>query len=209
VSLLALMMKSNVMATPRLMSAFYLLLIPSVLLNSSQSVLVRKSWWRICGLLVFFVAGSLVVLTPSRPLWPAKWVFSSLLLKCPDNPVIQRASRVYSVYAERNEAFAPILRLLPPETRTIGLVATDEPEATLWRPYGSRRIVHVVPGTLPEDLKRMGVSYVVLNREVFDQCFNRPLENWLREFSGTTVANVPLDLRAHNSASKDWALIKL
>jgi hypothetical protein len=61
--------------------------------------------------------------------------------------VIARARRVYSIYANRPDAFEPLRALIPPETRKTGLIAFgDEPETSLWRPFGSTRVRHLLTG---------------------------------------------------------------
>ena len=87
---------------------------------------------------------------------------------------------VYSVFHQRSDAFAPARDALPPGLKILGLVTYDDPETSLWRPFGSRRIVHVCPEDTAADLKSSGVGYILVKGEAFGKWFPGPMDEWLK-----------------------------
>ena len=94
-SLLAYGMKSGIIDAGRLISAYYPLLLPLLLVGAGQAVIVRRRWWRALAWGVMLLALPVLVLTPGRPLWPAKTVLSKLLVWKPGNRLLTRALTVY------------------------------------------------------------------------------------------------------------------
>jgi len=205
-SLLVIIAKTN-WSISRLSVPYYALLMPALLVGSAQSFLVRRAWWRLLATVMFLFAGLLVVLSPPRPLWPVKTLLSGLDLP-ESSRLVQRLKTVYSVYAGRHEAFAPLLAALPEDVPVVGLVTFDDPETSLWEPIGKRRIRHVIPGDSATDLHAQGIRYVLVGREKFNQLFHEPFEQWLAKMNGTVIKTLTLRLRAGNEPS-DWLIIDL
>jgi hypothetical protein len=113
---------------------------------------------------------------------------------------------VYSVYRERAHAFEPALALTLPEVKRLGMVTFDDPEATLWRPYGSRRILHVCSGDDANWLRANGIEYVWINTHAFQRLFNGPLGGWLQRVNGRRLQTIQLNLRAGQEAIP-WILV--
>jgi hypothetical protein len=90
----------------------------------------------------------------------------------------------------------------------LGLITFDDPETSLWRPFGSRRIEHVCPEDTPADLKRQGIEYVLLREETLKICFKCSLDDWLKQMNAQVVQKIPLNLRASRGAL-DWYLVQL
>jgi len=115
---------------------------------------------------------------------------------------------VYSVYEQRADAFRPAREALPPGANPLGLITGDAPEASLWRPFGSRRVLHVCRDDTPEDIRRRGIQYVLASSGVLEQNWKVSLDQWLTKNNAELVQRVSLDLRA-GDGSFDWYLIKL
>jgi hypothetical protein len=98
--------------------------------------------------------------------------------------------------------------LLPPDWKVLGYLAYDDPETSLWRPFGSRRIEYVDLGDTAADLKARGVEYILLRGQLLEQWFNCPLDDWLKQMNAQVVAKIPLDLRA-STGPLDWYLVRL
>ncbi len=124
-SLLVLIAKTN-WAISRLSVPYYGLLMPALLIGSAQSQIVRRAWWRLLAAVMFLLAGLLVILSPPRPLWPVNTLLSALHLP-ESSRLVQRLKTVYSVYADRHEAFAPLLASLPSDELVLGMVTFDDP----------------------------------------------------------------------------------
>ncbi|MGH7975778.1 MAG: hypothetical protein ACREC8_03855, partial [Limisphaerales bacterium] len=140
VSLAAVLAVANLSAIARVLTPYYALLIPIALTGRGHGRLVKKIWWRAAAFAVFLVAGLLVVISPARPLFPVQTILQGLRANGSNSKLFRRVNEVYSVYENRNDAFAPAKNLLPPGVKILGLVTFDDPETSLWRPFGSRRV---------------------------------------------------------------------
>jgi len=118
-----------------------------------------------------------------------------------------RVQTVYLVYRQRHDAFAPIRDVLPPDVKILGIITFDDPETSLWRPFGSRRIVHVCPKDSTPDLKQQGIDYVLVNSTALGRGFG-PLDDWLKGMNAQTIQKIPLDLKA-SIGTVDWYLVRL
>ena len=206
ISLLVFMAKSGLSGVGRLAAPFYPLCIPLLLLGGGQVRIVRMRWWRGAALAVFAVAGLLVVLSPARPLWPANRVLAGVDTR--GHRLLTRAQVVYGVQSQRGDAFGPARKLLAPDLKVLGLITFDDPETSLWRPFGARRIEHVIPGDTADDLQKRRIRYVLLSSQRFEHLFRRPLDPWLAEVHATKVGQVALQLRA-TAGPDDWLLVRL
>jgi hypothetical protein len=208
ISLFAVMTQSNLAGIARILTPYYLLLLPPLLVGGGHESLVRKTWWRVAAAAVFLIAAGLLIISPARPLFPADVILSRLAAHDFNSKMPARMEEVYSVYARRNDAFAPVRDGLPPGLEVLGMITYDDPETSLWRPWGARRIEHVCPGDTAADLKARGIEYILLHQEVFERWFDCPLNAWLEKMNAQVVQKIPLDLRA-SRGPRDWYLVKL
>jgi len=202
IAFLAVMTQGGLAGIARILTPFYALMMPVLLMSAGHGNLIRKCWWRTSAFVVFAIAAFLLVISPARPLFPAM----TILEKYPGLPARVRA--VYSVYHKRNDAFAPVRAALPPGLKVLGFISYDDPEASLWQPFGSRRIVHVCPQDTPAELKQQGVEYILVNADKFETWFSLPADDWAKKMNAQVVQKIPLNLRAAWGA-RDWDLIKL
>ena len=187
-SLLAYFMKVALMDLPRHISAYYTLLAPMLLIGAGQTVIVRRRWWRALALGVMLLAALVLVVTPGRPLWPAQTVLSRLVAWKPDQPQLKRALTVYSVYGVRSDPLSNVRALLPPGLKVVGFMGTaDDIDISLWRPFGSRRVKHILLSDLPGEITGQGIEYAVVG-EVNLLENKMTLADWLRETGAELVA---------------------
>src|SRR5581483_341856 len=73
-ALLAYAAKSGMDTAARLIAPYYPLLLPLLLAGTGPDRIVRRRWWRRLVGLHLMVAAAVVVLTPDRPLWPARMI---------------------------------------------------------------------------------------------------------------------------------------
>ena len=205
VALLAFMVKSGLTTAARLIAPYYALLIPAMLLLPGQEGVTRRRWWQVGAAAVMGLGAVLLVLSPARPLWPANAVLAG---GEKGSRLQERAKAVYEVYRQRADAFAPVRALLPPEAQVVGLVASDDPETSLWRPFGHRRIVQVSKTDTASDLRRRNIEYVVVNPRKLEMFFDRTFERWLSEMHGEVLWKVTLPLRVTQGPSQ-WYVVKL
>jgi hypothetical protein len=203
---LPLLTVSGATTPARYLTPEYAWMIPVFLLRQSGDWTMRNAWWRHAGMVVFAIAGMLVVISPARPLWPANYVLSTL--NADAHPLLARARKVYAVYGGRADGFAPVRERLPLDATTLGLVTFDDPETSLWRPFGTRRIRHVLPDDTREYLAGNGVNYILVDMDTFQQRFSTSFGQWTAGIGGQVLWKMPLILRA-SRAPADWCFIKL
>jgi hypothetical protein len=208
ISMLALLSQSEVYPIGRILAPFYALLLPLFLANPAQEPLVKKNWWRVSAVAVFVMAAGLLVVSPARPLFPVKTFLEKIHPLAGRHPALARVETVYSIYHDRWDGFAPARAALPPDLKILGLVTYDDPETSLWRPFGSRRVIHVCPQDTAADLKRRGIEYVLVKTDGFESRFGCPPGDWLKRMNARIVQIIPLQLRA-SANSADWELVEL
>jgi hypothetical protein len=210
VALMAYMTEMGSEATGRLLLPYYPLLIIPLLCLASQEKLLRSKIWR-----AWLVAAALsvlpaIVLSPSRPLWPAGRWSQAWLQHQPDNRLAQRVAAVYAGYGNRNDALRGIRNQIPDDARKIGLVAgSNDAEYSLWRPFGRRvvqclRLHHDSPGLLlPDD-----VEWIVVHVKEWDSAAGVPLPDWAAQHHAQIMMTVPIVTFVKTGAD-DWCLLRL
>jgi hypothetical protein len=77
--------------------------------------------------------------------------------------LLVRAQKVYSVYAGRSDPLAGVRALLPGDIKVVGFMGTaDDIDISFWRPYGVRRVKHILLTDSPTQIRQRGIQYVVL-----------------------------------------------
>jgi len=161
-ALLAYSVKAGMNTAARLVSPFYLPLVPLLLVGAGQVEIIRRGWWRVLAGGTMALALVVLVLSPDRPLWPAQTILSRVLAQHPAQRSVTRALQVYTLYSHRNDALAGVRALLPPDLKVVGFIGDgDDCDISLWRPFDSRRVEHFLL-TDPPELARSKVQYVVL-----------------------------------------------
>jgi hypothetical protein len=109
------------------------------------------------------LAVPVLVLTPGRPLWPARTGLSGLLTWRPGHPLLTRALNVYSVYDVRSDPLASVRALLPEGLSVVGFMGTaDDIDISLWRPFGTRRVEHILLSDSLEQIQQRHIQYAVI-----------------------------------------------
>ncbi len=204
VSLLYVMSKMGLSGGARYLTPYYLLLMMGWLCGDVHARLVRYKWWRGGAYGAFALTALLVVISPARPLWPVGWFARHYGVRLQASRMGTRAMTVYEVYGGRAEAFAPAVRVLPKDATLLGLVTADDPETSLWLPFGSRRILHVRVTDSGDQIRQRGIKYVLVHEEKLQE----PWQQWLARVDGRVLQTLDLRLRAARDASL-WYLIEL
>jgi hypothetical protein len=184
-ALLAYMVKLGNEAASRLLSSYYPLLILPILLLRRSAQFVRRRWWRILGVVSGIGALLALVLTPSRPLWPAGRVCDWLVARYPHNLEFARAQTVYAVYRNRNSLLAPLRQHIPDTVPVFGLVGgADDADASLWQPYGTRQVRYLtkLDRDRPPDL-----AWVVIQQDSLEDQIGESMDAWLQKTGGVVV----------------------
>ncbi len=202
------MSKLGLSSGARYLAPYYPLLLMGLLLGSAQAQLTTRTWWRAGAAAGFALALGVLIVAPARPLWPAGWVIKHYGARLQANAIGARVFNVYSVYGARAEAFAPVRDSLPEGEKVVGMVTFDDPETSLWRPFGSRRIQHVIEADSAAFLQSEGIHYVVVSKVKFAQLFTEPFDSWLARVNGRVVSSVILNLRASGEPT-EWVVVRL
>ena len=207
VSALFFMLKMGSEADARLMLPYYSLAIIPILLLPAQNRLLQFRAWRILIILAALSVLPALVLSPARPLWPAQKISERLARQHPDNPALQRLAAVYSAYALRNDALAPLRARLPDSARNIGFVAgLDDSDYSLWRPFGWRKVESLRDDSHPSVQLPGDVEWIVVKQAVWPEACPVPLETWAAENQAKIVLTIPI-VELVSSGPETWCLL--
>jgi hypothetical protein len=206
-ALLVFCMKSGMVTGARLISPYYPLLAPLLLLGTGQVFLVRKGWWKWLAGSVVVVVFPVLMLTPGRPLWPAQTILSRLASRHPEYRLVGRAATVYKVYAIRSDPLAEMRALLPATLSRIGFVgAPDDTDISLWRPLGGRRVEHILFSDSGEQIRQRHLEYAVVGGlELALQ--QTTIEAWLRQTGAKLLATTQVTVKVAEGA-QSWYLVQ-
>ena len=186
VSLLVYMAKLGSESTSRLIAAYYPLLLLPLLLSPAQELLVRQRWYRGLGVCAGMIAVMAVILTPSRPLWPAEQFLNRAVQEFPRSKLLAQAKKVYWVYHCRSDVFGSLRQTIPQSVTVIGVIeGGDDVESSLWRPFGLRRVVHVLEGDRSQESK---LQWLVVKDSLIGGGTPQDFEQWLQRDGGVLVA---------------------
>jgi len=197
---------------PRLMSAYYPLLLLPLLLSSANATLVRRGWWQatatICAASTLFA----LILTPARPLWPAEMVIARLVDAAPDNAQVARINEVFSAYRHRHDLLAPLREHLPADVRMVGLIADgNDSELALWQPFGQREVVELIGEDVDADMlsafEGSPEAWIVLKVAALSRS-GKSLPTWVDENGGRVVYRATITSTVLEGPM-DWVLVEL
>jgi hypothetical protein len=208
IALLVYCMKTGMVTGARLISPYYPLLFPLLLVPVGHAMLVRRSWWRGLAIVTMLVAIPVVILTPARPLWPARTVFALLLERKPGNALLTRGHNAYTVYSQRSDPLAELRRHLPADLRTVGFMADpDDLDISLWRPFGSRRVKHIRHRESLAEIRDRGVKYIVVGGAAL-KAYGTSLEEWTSRTGALIIATNTITLKV-GEGPQPWYLARL
>ena len=199
--------QSGLACPARYLAPSYVMLLAPVLRLPRASELVRRPWWRHLARLGFIIAALLVIVTPSRPLWPAQTLLRAMHAESTSSAMLRRIWTVYSVYGGRADGFAPVRAILSPDVKVLGMVTFDDPETSLWRPFGSRRIIHVTHTDDAQSLRCQGIQQVLVSEYILTSQATT-LQQWLARFDAEVLTSLEFPLRAARGPTR-WYLVRL
>jgi hypothetical protein len=207
---LAFMSKMGSEATSRLIAAYYPLLIAGILVMVSlEGRVVRRLVFRWVGCIAMLSAIPLVILSPARPLFPVQAVANLMAKWHIPAGIVARYNQVYGVYAVRADAFKELTASIPPGERTIGfLQGGDDPEVSLWRPFGTRKVMEVTPEDSREELKARGIHFVVVSQDALADRYHTTVALLAARWPGSLVAEKSIVLKVRRGP-ETWYLFSL
>jgi len=206
-ALLVYCIKSGLVTAARLISPYYALLLPLLIVGAGPALVVRQRWWRVLAGAVVLLAMMVLAVVPSRPLWPAQTILSRLLKSHPGQPWLLRAQRVYSVYTGRSDPLACVRDLLPPDLSVVGFMGTaDDIDISLWRPYGTRRVEHILLTDSPAQIRQRGIQYAVVGGYRLHQ-EGMTIDTWLQQSGAELVAGTNATLKVAEGP-QPWYVVR-
>ncbi len=210
VALLAYSAKMGAPPASRLIAAFYPLVIGSILaIAPLDGRVVRRQIFRWVGLLTMLSALPLVILCPARPLISVQFASDILARSGVPAALVDRFNQVYRVYSTRFDAFRDLTSAIPPSERVVGFLQIgDDPEASLWRPFGTRKVIEVTPVDSEEDVKTRGIRFVVISQEALTYRYHMTIADLAAKWSATIASEKQILLKAHRGPEA-WYLLRL
>jgi hypothetical protein len=161
-------------AGPRLLTPYYPIGLLAILLLVGAKHPLRQRWWRLTTYGVSLIPIMILIIQPARPLFPVNLVVRSLPRVGAIGSLSSRLITVYQTYQARADGLAAVRNLLPTSVREVGFIGTeDDPEVSLWRPFGQRTVHDIVN---PLEVSSLP-DFIFVS------------ETWLREQTGQTVAD--------------------
>jgi hypothetical protein len=189
IAVLVYMLKMGSEATARLMLPYYPLAIVPLLWLPSHEYLFQFRAWKIFAALAALCVLPGIVLSPSRPLFPAQTITGWLAQHHPHSVGIHRLATVYSTYANRNDVLAPLRTAIPADVKKIGFFAgSNDTDYSLWRPFGQRQVIEPVSAaSIPDD-----IQWVVIKKDTWQEFSDMPPEKWATQHHGRIIVSIPL-----------------
>lgn len=206
-SLLVYMATAAILTASRIAAPYYALLLPMFLPRGSLDDITRNRWWRPAVMAAWGTTLLLVLLSPSRPLWPAVGVLGALQDRY-QSPLVARALTVYQVYGDRADQFSSLVNRLDQPGDTIGLLAQNALETSLWKPFGRRSVTQVLPRDDAASLRARGVRALVVSVPEVERLSGVPLGTWARRIRAEIVLQQELRTTASGEPTR-WALLRL
>jgi len=208
VALLAYCVKSGMVTPARLISPYYPLLIAPLLLFAGQMEIVRRRWWRVAEFLVVLMALGVLVVTPARPLWPAQTLLAKFKASRPASRLVQRALKVYSIYASRSDPLANVRALLPRDVSVIGFIATaDDLDISFWRPYTERKVKHFTLDDPVGLIRERGIEYVVVGG--LNLKFENQTPEWWLQKTGAELVGTAEAVVKVSEGPQPWYVVRI
>ena len=149
-----------------------------------------------------------MVISPARPLWPALTILKAMNAADSTNPALRRAWDVYATYRLRPDSFAPIRNLLPADAERIGFFSGNTPEASLWKPFGKRRVIHILPTDTLESIREQDIEYIVAGIRTMRESGFPGLKEWCDEYEAEVVASANFAVLVRYGI-EPWYLVRI
>jgi hypothetical protein len=189
---------------PRLLTPYYPVLLFTVLLLAGAKHPVRQRWWRLTTYTVSLVPIVVLIVQPARPLFPVDLLVQCLPKEGAMGGLSSRVTAVYQTYQARADVLAPVRELVPTFVREIGFIGTeDDPESSLWRPYG-QRVVHDIVN--PLDTSSLP-TFVCVSESWLREQTGQPIELWANEVGMEEVGCAKITLKVRNGM-QNWCVYR-
>jgi hypothetical protein len=193
-----------------LLAVYYPLLIVGILVAVSlDGRIVHRRIFNWLGFIAMLSALPSVILCPARPLFPTQVVADLMTRNHVPAAILARYNAVYTVYAVRADALKEMTALIPPGERAVGfLQGGNDAGISLWRPFGSRKVIEVTPENSREEVKAQGIRFVVVSQKALADRYHMTLASLLAKWSGSLVETKSINLMS-SQGSQTWYMLSL
>jgi len=201
-ALLAYFSKAGMTTVARHILPYYpFLMVPLVMMPRLEGA-ARQRWFAYMAYVAAASTALMLCITPSRPVLPMATV-SRALAERNSSPSIRRLALGYEVYSNRADILGPLREALPEQSVLVGYINHGAaPESPLWKPYGTRTVRHLPPGTDPDGDMR----HVVLNTRGFEDFRSESPEKWLARLNGFVLARREIRPLVKEPPSEWWVV---
>ncbi len=207
-AVLAYMVMIGSEAAARLLTPYYLLLLPILLVAPANANWMRKRWWQSIACFAQGSAILVLLVSPARPLLPAQKIFAELRTRWPLNAQVARAEQVYVVYGARHDVLGPLRDALPVDAARIAVIADDNDlDYALWRPFGVRTLVYPV-GTRPWEEETRGFTWIVGKTSLLKGRYGRSLDQLLLPTGAEILTRERITTRV-SVGPEEWFVVRL
>jgi len=186
--LVLFMAKVGTYQNARQLAPYYVFLFPSLLILSGHARVVRQVAWQWLAYAVMLGTLILLFLSRGHPLFPAQTLFGNLAKRYPDSTSLAHLAVSYSTQSIVQTQLNCLQDDLPPGEKIIGYYSTYNcvAEPGLWQPLGVRRILRVLPGDSPEQVRREALHYIVVDEQALLHS-EQSIQEWLHAYDAEVV----------------------
>jgi len=198
-------------AAPRLVAPYYIVTTGVMLgLLPFDGVLTRRKAWRGLAILALVMGLVVVGLNPGRPLIPVP-AFSALLhaVHAPAGVAAEWTANA-ALRAGRFDDMEPLRTSIPDTEKVVGLVGGfDNPQVSLWLPFGSRETVEFDPTCVSRaELLQRNVHYLVVSEEFVRTRYHLSQADLMQKWPSTVVRSEQLIFKTKRDP-ESWYLLHL
>ena len=202
-ALLAYFSKAGMSTVGRHIAPFYPFFFALLLCGRRQKLLIASRTWNWLAAAAITTSLVMVIITPSRPLWPAKTLLSRIDEH--SHRILQRAKTGYGVYSGRGDGLGPVRDALPQDAGEVGYLSHGaSPELPLWKPYMTRRLRHLLIQDTISTLRAEGIRHLIINTDKFKLSRGEAPEEWVQKDGGIVKKRITLHLLAQQQPSEWW-----
>ena len=205
-ALLIYMSKIGSEAASRLVAAYYPLIIAGMqVLFSLDGCVIKRSLFKIVGAVIMLSALPCVIFNPARPLFPIDLTVHYLERVAPS--VVVRFSQVYNGYSSRYDVLRDLRPYLPENENRVGFLQDDDdPETSLWQPFGRRQVIDVTPEKSIDDLKGLRLHYIVVHGDALDYKYHITIDELTKKWAAKVVVKKDIIVKIH-IGPRAWYLL--
>jgi len=122
--------------------------------------------------------------------------------------LVSRALKVYTVYFERSDPLANVRASLPPDLAIVGFMADgDDLDISLWRPFGKKRVEHILLNDSPDQIRQRQIQYVVVGGANL-AAHRVSLSDWVQRTQAEVTATNTATLKV-NEGPQPWYTVRI